>query len=572
MESLAEQVGPVTSSDSYLEKADARLILTARICFLSFALITATFTSLFSEENLIPKNYIFTPIAILFGVSAVSAFWIRKHKVKPLFIYLQLLIDMSAITGAVYLTGAVSSPLVFMYLPLIMAASILLDRKSVLLLIFLSAASYLLMSVSINRGWMPTADNGPVPSMPTGGIFLHMIGLTSGMILVSFLSSYLRKIIRSSFEEAAQTRRDLAVVSSSQRELEQKLAMQDHMARLLAEKNEPLSAASSIVSRIIGNTPIMHKVFSLIEKVALTDATVLINGESGTGKELVARAIHAGKNNGKNPFIAVNCGAIPENLIESQLFGHKKGSFTGADSDYNGLFLQADGGTIFLDEIGELPILLQTKLLRVLQEKNIRPIGGNKDIPVEVRIIAATNRNLKREVEAGNFREDLYYRLNVINIRIPALRSRKEDIPILVKSILGKLLPPEKEAVIAPGTMELLMNYDYPGNVRELENILERTVVLGGEVILPEHLPQMHNQARIPDGSPVLPKETNIIINEDITFPIQLEQILNNIERKYLELALLQTKGAKKRAAELLGINFRSFRYRLEKYGIETDQ
>jgi DNA-binding NtrC family response regulator len=558
--------------DALLEKADGKLILTARICLLSFALFAATFSIFVLGYESIPRSYIFTPIAVLFGISALSAFWLRSHKVKSLFIYLQLLTDMLAVTGAIYLTGAVSSPLVFLYLPLIMAASILLERKSVLILIALSAFSYFSMSIGISQGLMPTADGGPIPSMPTGGILLHMIGLISGMILVSFLSSYLQKIMRSSAENVEKSKRDLAVLSSSQRELEEKLAMQDKMARLLADKQEFPASVPGMFSRIVGTSPIMQKVFTLIEKVANTDATVLINGESGTGKELVARAIHSGKNSGKNPFIAVNCGAIPENLIESQLFGHKKGAFTGADSDYSGLFLQADGGTIFLDEIGELPLLMQTKLLRVLQEKTIRPIGGAKDIPIDVRIIAATNRTLKKEVELGNFREDLFYRLNVISIRIPSLRARKEDIPLLVRSILRKLLPPEKEAVIAPGTMDLLMSYDYPGNVRELENILERTIVLGGEVILPEHLPSQLHQAVAQitsSGGPA--KETNIIINENVVFPVHLEHILDTIERKYLELALIQTSGAKKRAAELLGINFRSFRYRLQKYGIESD-
>lgn len=443
----------------------------------------------------------------------------------------------------------------------------MLDRRSALVLIACGSLSYTGLAISIASGWLAPADGGPIPSAPTGGIYLHVTGLTSAMILLSFLSSFLNRLAFASYADAAQSKKDLAALSSSQRELEEKLAMQERMARLLAEKREPPQPAPEILSRIVGESAIMQKVFNLIQRVSATDATVLISGESGTGKELVARAIHAGKNRGKTPFIAVNCGAIPENLIESQLFGYKRGSFTGAESDHSGLFLQADGGTIFLDEIGELPLLMQTKLLRVIQEKNLRPIGGMKDIPVEVRIIAATNKNLKKEVELGRFREDLFYRLNVINIRIPPLRTRKEDIPLLVKSILQKLLPGDRAGVIAPGAMEKLMVYDYPGNVRELENILERAIVLGGEVILPEHLP---SHIEIPRLNPER-AETEIIVNENIELPVDLEDILNNIERKYLEAALIHTSGAKKKAAQILGINFRSFRYRLQKFGIETE-
>lgn len=351
------------------------------------------------------------------------------------------------------------------------------------------------------------------------------------------------------------------------RRLEEQLEMQEKMARLLAGEESAQTAVVTELPQFVGESQIMQKVFALIQKVAPSDATVLIDGESGTGKELVAKAIHLGGPRRERPFVPVNCGAIPENLIESELFGHKKGSFTGADSDHTGLFRRAEGGTIFLDEIGELPSSMQTKLLRALQEKSIRPVGSDRDVPIDVRIIAATNRNLKKEIEAGNFREDLYYRLNVIQIKLPALRERREDIPVLVNSILKGLCRSGTLPVLPPAAMQLLMNYSYPGNVRELENILERALVLGSEIILPEHFPESIRSAQSsaasgPTGS------TRIIIDENLQLPVQLDDILSGIERRYLEVALLQTKGAKKKAASLLGINFRSMRYRLQKFGI----
>jgi two-component system response regulator PilR (NtrC family) len=267
------------------------------------------------------------------------------------------------------------------------------------------------------------------------------------------------------------------------------------------------------------------------------------------------------------PFVPVNCGAIPETLVESELFGYKKGAFTGAVNDSLGLCRRAEGGTLFLDEIGELPLLMQTKLLRLLQEKTVRPVGGDTDIPINVRIVAATNRNLRKEIEKGGFREDLYYRLNVINIVLPSLRERMEDIPLLVSSILRRNARAGQVPVVTPGAMQLLMAHAYPGNVRELENIIERAVVLGGDVILAEHLPETLRGGD--QEPPVSPKrETTIIVADDIRFPVNLDTVLNELERRYLLMALEQTKGARKKAAELLGINFRSFRYRLQKFRI----
>ena len=350
--------------------------------------------------------------------------------------------------------------------------------------------------------------------------------------------------------------------------VEEQLQVHERMAKLLSlasHDQESPGLVRTKLTHFVGESAVMQQVFKLIQRVAGSNATVLVSGESGTGKELVARAIHLGSSRAQMPFVPVNCGAIPENLLESELFGYKRGAFTGAHQDYSGMFKQADGGTLFLDEIGELPLHMQTKLLRAIQEKSIRHLGGDRSIPVDVRIIAASNRNLKKEVEAGRFREDLFYRLNVINLVIPPLRERREDIPPLVNSILKSLISEGKTPVVPPATMTLMMNYSYPGNVRELENMLERAYVLGGEVILPEHLPEVVRLAR---PLPVPREETEILVLDDIEFPVNLEEILQAIECRYLEAALKKTGGAKKRAAELLGINFRSFRYRVSKFGL----
>lgn len=349
------------------------------------------------------------------------------------------------------------------------------------------------------------------------------------------------------------------------RAVEEQLKMQERMSRVLAQQNSNVLPFPGASERFIGETPIMKQVYKLIERVATTEATVLVMGESGTGKELVARSVHGASRRRQASFVAVNCSAIPENLIESELFGHKKGSFTGADSDYPGLFLEADKGTIFLDEIAELPLALQSKLLRVLQERKVRAVGSSGDVDVDVRIISATNRDLKAEVAAGRFREDLYYRLNVVSFQLPALRERRDDIPLLIAGILRKLLGKTEEAIVSPQAMQLLLRYDYPGNVRELENILERALVLGGTIILPDHLPD-HVQNYLP--STRSNKETKIIVLDDVDLPVKLDELLNGIERAYLEAALSQSGGVKKRAAQLLGLNFRSMRYRLQKFDL----
>ena len=315
---------------------------------------------------------------------------------------------------------------------------------------------------------------------------------------------------------------------------------------------------------MIGVSREMNKIFATIKKVADTPANILILGESGTGKELVARAIHANSSRAGRPFMAINSGGIPENLLESELFGYMKGSFTGAYADRAGLFELARGGTIFLDEIGELPPVLQVKLLRVVQEKTFRRIGGAEDIRVDVRIISATNQDLAQKVKKGEFREDLYFRLNVIPIQMPPLRERKEDIPLLTRHFIEKYAREFGKEVrtISSYGMELLMGHAFPGNIRELENIIERGVAIEtSNIILPENLTLA---AKADKGGEEKSMELHIP-DEGIDLNAELEKI----EKKAIEEALIKTKGSKTKAAELLRVTFDSLRYRIEKLGIE---
>ncbi|RME14726.1 MAG: sigma-54-dependent Fis family transcriptional regulator [Bdellovibrio sp.] len=315
---------------------------------------------------------------------------------------------------------------------------------------------------------------------------------------------------------------------------------------------------------LVGNSEKMHQVFDLIRRVSQAPTNILITGESGTGKEMIAKAIHFNGPLKDKPFVPVNCGAIPESLMESEVFGHKKGSFTGAVSDKAGLFEVADGGTIFLDEVGELPLSIQVKLLRAIQERVIRRVGAVEDTKVNVRIIAATNRDLKKMVEEGSFRQDLFYRLNVINIHAPALRERKEDIPVLARYFLKKYNEKLGKNIsdISDEAMNILKKYDYPGNVRELENIIERTVALeGGATILPESLPPL---VTTPSGRKMASSHEIEITEEGI----DLDKVIGQIEKELLIKAIHAANGVKKRAAKLLNISFRSMRYRVEKYGL----
>lgn len=317
---------------------------------------------------------------------------------------------------------------------------------------------------------------------------------------------------------------------------------------------------------IVGNSPVMHQVFDLIKRVSMAPTNILVTGESGTGKEVIAKAIHYNGPLKDRPFVTINCGAIPENLMESEMFGHKKGSFTGAVVDKSGLFEVADGGTLFLDEVGELPLSIQVKLLRAIQERVIRRVGATDDMKVEVRIIAATNRNLEEMVKSGGFRQDLFYRLNVINIRSPSLRDRKEDIPLLAHHFLKKYNERLGKNIggISTEAMQILVGYDYPGNVRELENMIERTVALeAGSTILPESLPPMVNTS----SGRKLASSSEIEIGPE---GIDLDKVIGQIEKELLVKAIHAAQGTKKRAAKLLHITFRSMRYRIEKYSLGT--
>jgi len=317
---------------------------------------------------------------------------------------------------------------------------------------------------------------------------------------------------------------------------------------------------------IIGNSESMHRIFELVRRVSQAPTNVLITGESGTGKEVVAKAIHYNGPLKDKPFVTINCGAIPENLMESEMFGHKKGSFTGAVLDKAGLFEVADGGTLFLDEVGELPLSIQVKLLRAIQERIIRRVGATDDVKVDVRIIAATNRELEKMVNDGGFRQDLYYRLNVILIKTPSLRERRDDIILLVNHFLKKYNDRLGKNIggISQEAMEILKKYDYPGNVRELENIIERTVALeAGSTILPESLPPFVNT---PSGRKMASSQEIEIGVEGI----DLDRIVGQIEKELLIKAIHVANGTKKKAAKLLNISFRSMRYRVEKYGLGT--
>jgi len=310
---------------------------------------------------------------------------------------------------------------------------------------------------------------------------------------------------------------------------------------------------------LIGKSSSMMKIYEVIKQVAPTKTNILICGESGTGKELIARAIHFSGPNREQPFVAVNCAAIPEQLLESELFGHTKGAFTGAVSQSEGYLGAADGGTLFLDEIGELPLALQVKILRLLQEKCFQKVGSPKEISVDLQFIAATNLDLMAAVESGAFRQDLFYRLNVIRIDLPPLRQRQQDIPLLLQHFLHKYTIEYKRDFesFSPEVTRTLMDYNYPGNIRELENIVERCVILetGEKVISAATLPQLLQHQAPGSLTTTLPDEG-----------LDLEEVVTKLETDLIGQALQKSHGNKTQAAKLLGLSFRSLRYRLDKY------
>ena len=329
--------------------------------------------------------------------------------------------------------------------------------------------------------------------------------------------------------------------------------------RAIVAENQTLRAEISArwsEGQLIGKSPAMDRLRDLIKRVANSTTSVLITGESGTGKEMVARALHFQSPRADEPFVVLNCGAIPENLIESELFGHIKGAFTGAIAAKEGLFRAANGGTLFLDEVGELPPPLQVKLLRVLQDRKVRPVGGSAEVEVDVRVVAATNRDVESEVEAGTFREDLFYRLNVIRIEAPPLRERPEDIPVLAGYFLQKHAALQgRRLEFSPEAMRWLAQQSYAGNVRELENIVERGVTLApGHTVNREDLGDTH------------PSKKTASISQIPEGNFDLDNYLTQVEKELLFRALDQAGGVRTKAAELLGMSFRQFRYRLAKH------
>lgn len=659
-----------------------RWIIGTRIVLLCSSLISTAVSSIFlvaSEAERV--SFLYTPLSALLGISAVAMLMTVMNRGLLCLAVSQVVLDALIITGIVYITGGPISPFLFLYIPFVFAITLTFGGRMTVMTVMSCAGAYLALVAGLTSDWIVPADGSARIALPSGGLYLQIIGLISALILVSVCTAYLARMFRSSSRLAKQSQEAFQRLKERQHQMidslnegvittdnalkiiglnttaehllsitesnalgqnleallenlndsirtedllnpsqtrftmslaqgghsthllcerhplvredqeaigylfilqdvtklksiEDQLAAHERMARLLAEQQPGSESpeSSAMPAEFIGETPIMRKVFSLIERVAQSEATVLIGGESGTGKELAARAIHQLGNRRNRPFIAVNCGAIPEHLIESELFGHRKGSFTGAVADHQGLFRQAEGGTLFLDEIGELPLQMQAKLLRVLQEKTLRPVGGDRDTPINVRIIGATNRNLKEEVSRQRFREDLFYRLNVISIMLPPLRERREDIPLLAQRFLSRMDSDARGQTISPSAMQMLLSYNYPGNVRELENVLERAIVLGGSVILPEHLHETLRLAEEARFQPVGQKETIIHVDESLTFPVDLDQVLSSLERSYLEGALAQSRGAKKKAASLLGVNMRSFRYRCQKYQIGEEE
>jgi DNA-binding NtrC family response regulator len=306
---------------------------------------------------------------------------------------------------------------------------------------------------------------------------------------------------------------------------------------------------------IIGSSEEMVRVFKMVEKVADSEATIMIQGESGTGKELIARQIHYSSRRAAGPFISINCGAIPRDLLESNLFGHVKGSFTGAVKDSAGLLQVAEGGTFFLDEVGETPLATQVKLLRALQEREIIPVGGTQSIKIDCRLVAATNSDLERDVAEGRFRADLYYRLNVIPIKLPALRQRRDDIPLLVDHFLKRHSPEGRMKTVSKEAMDVLLKYDWPGNVRELENVMERALILDESgMIGPDALPEKVRLGTSHRGSLIIDSPT-----------LTLEEL----EKEYILKVLNSTRWQKKKASDILGINASTLYRKLIAYGVE---
>ena len=353
------------------------------------------------------------------------------------------------------------------------------------------------------------------------------------------------------------------------RELKQTIAKALSLRTLTNEKKSIDSELKKNLhfGMLVGHSPRMQHIYEVIQQIAPTKTSVLITGESGTGKELIARAIHQKSNRHDKPFVVINCSSIPESLIESEIFGYKKGAFTGASHDKKGLFEAANSGTVFLDEIGELSQPMQVKLLRVLQERAFKPVGTSEDISVDIRIVSATNKKLEEEVINGNFREDLFYRINVVEIKVPPLRERKSDIRALAQHFLDKFSRESGKEItkISSYAVDLLQKYNFPGNIRELENLIERSVALSStNIILPDSLSLSIHKRRWIEG--VKDRRYDV---DDVEKGVALDTILEEIERAYIEKAMKCTNGNKNSAADLLGITLRSLRYRCSKLGVD---
>jgi two-component system response regulator PilR (NtrC family) len=394
-----------------------------------------------------------------------------------------------------------------------------------------------------------------VKEISPGSVFLLITGVPTVETAIAAINSGADRYVIKDHELVDQLRRAVHEVSESLRWKKEAGYLRRELRRLTGLDN------------IIGQSPKMRAIFDLIQTVAPQTSRVLITGESGTGKELVARAIHENSQRAQAPFITINCGAFPESLLESELFGYMKGAFTGANENRQGLFQAAHGGTLFMDEIGNMSLTMQVRLYRVLQEGKVRPIGSNEETDVDVRIIAATNKDFEKEIAEGRFREDLYYRLSVIPIQLPSLHERREDIPLLARHFLERFRKVMEKPIegISPEAMRHLESYDWPGNVRELENTMERAVALetGTEISLRVLPDRVTGYSSSPSGTPggggewKLPEEG-----------IDFEKEIAAAERRYLQSALDRSEGVRTRAADLLKITYRSFRHYAKKHGI----
>jgi len=338
----------------------------------------------------------------------------------------------------------------------------------------------------------------------------------------------------------------------------------------------PAPAATPAPSRLRGESAVIQALRAQIGRLARSMAPIAIHGESGSGKELAAREIHAQSSRAAKPFIAVNCGAIPETLMEAEFFGYRKGAFTGATDDRDGFFQAANGGTLMLDEVADLPLAMQVKLLRAIQERRVRKLGATAEEPVDVRMISATHKNLAQCVEQGSFRQDLFYRLNVIELGVPPLRERLDDLPLLTAAILDRLGTLEHRVTLGPGVLDALRGYSFPGNVRELENILERALAFAnGGVIQVDDLSLKGTRLATPTPSPTstpLPVASAVPPPNPDTLPTSLPEYLNQVEREIILRALAQTQFNRTQAAQLLGISFRQLRYQMQKLNIQEPE